>query len=63
MTPVSLIASAPMDSPPPWWPWSEPRARILEDEEAHIDWREIQLGLIEKIGLENFLQSHIEPGN
>lgn len=34
-------------------------AEILESEEEHIDWIETQLELIEKIGLENFLQSHL----
>ncbi|MOA36461.1 Bacterioferritin [compost metagenome] len=33
---------------------------ILKSEEEHIDWLETQLGLIDKVSLENYLQSQMD---
>ena len=34
---------------------------IVADEEQHIDYLETQLGLVDSVGLQNYLQSQMEP--
>lgn len=35
--------------------------QILSSEEEHVDWLETQLQLIDKVGIENYLQSQMKP--
>ncbi|MFN3236115.1 MAG: bacterioferritin [Pseudomonadales bacterium] len=36
--------------------------KILTAEEEHVDWLETQLSLIDRVGLQNYVQSQMSPG-
>ena len=36
-------------------------AAILSAEEGHVDWLETQIGLLEKVGQANYIQSQMTP--
>jgi bacterioferritin len=36
---------------------------ILDSEEAHIDWLETQIALIDRVGVQNYQQSQMEPAS
>jgi bacterioferritin len=37
-------------------------AKILDNEEEHVDWLETQLELLDKVGEQNYMQSQMKPG-